>query len=841
MTTPVAVRFMILFALASIVAEAGEHGASRVTPDLMALHAEHAAHGGGSTFHSSNRLARVIDDRVVIDAVAEGAVDALEADLRALGMQRLSVFGRVISGEIPIHNIQALQGIAGLRFARAAYAIRRVGLTTSQGDQAMRSDVARSSFGVTGVGVTVGVLSDSFNCLGGASDDVSNGDLSPVAVVKDVSSCQDATDEGRAMLQIVHDVAPGAGLAFATAIGGQAAFANNILALQASGARVIVDDVSYLTEPMFQDGIIAQAVDTVVARGSAYFSAAGNEARRSYESAFRAGASFAIDQFPSALGAPRFFGGVAHNFATSGATPHFQRITIPALAQLIISFQWDSPFFSVSGPPGSPNDVDIYLFNTAGDRVVAGSVFDNSGNDAVELFTFSNSGPTADFNLMIVSASGPLPGFIKYIQLGRSSITIKDFNSSSSTIFGHPNAAGATAVGAAFFLNTPAFGVSPPMLESSSSAGGTPIFFDAAGRRLATPLIRQKPEIVAPDGGNTTFFPPGPDNDIPQDPDTFPNFVGTSAAAPHAAGVAALMLEKQPSLAPGGISFVLKRGAIDMKTPGFDFDSGFGLVQADAAVGALPVVPMAAAILPSSRSVQVGAIATVFATVINDGATTASGVSVAPATSIPGSFTYQTTDPATNQPTGTPNSSVDIAPGAAQTFVLSFAPSAPISATDVSFNFAGSNTVPVTPIAGVNTLLLSASPAPVPDIVALAATPSGDLITNIPGPTGTGAFSVASVNVGATASITATADTGGAALPLSVFLCQTNPMTAQCLAPPASSVTTTIDAGGTPTFSVFVVGSGSVPFNPATNRIFVRFKDAGQTTRGSTSTAVRTQ
>src|SRR5262249_45447239 len=162
------------------------------------------------------------------------------------------------SGELPLASIPALDAIAGLRFARAAYATRRVGLTTSQGDQAMRADVARSTFGVSGAGVKVGVLSDSFNCLGGANTDGMTRDLSPVAVIQEISDCSSATDEGRAMLQIVHDVAPGASLSFATADGGQASFANNILTLQANGAKVIVDDIGYLQEPMFQDGIIAQ-------------------------------------------------------------------------------------------------------------------------------------------------------------------------------------------------------------------------------------------------------------------------------------------------------------------------------------------------------------------------------------------------------------------------------------------------------------------------------------------------------------------------------------------------------------------------------------------------------
>ena len=151
------------------------------------------------------------------------------------------------------------------------------------------------------------------------------------------------------MLQIVHDVAPAASLAFATSEGGQASVANNILALRANGANVLVDDVIYLAEPMFQDGIIAQAVDTVVRQGAAYFSAAGNEARLSYESVFRPGTVFMNGAIPSAPGAPHFFGGTAHNFASSGPEDNCQNITIPAQSSFAPDLQWDSPFFSVSG------------------------------------------------------------------------------------------------------------------------------------------------------------------------------------------------------------------------------------------------------------------------------------------------------------------------------------------------------------------------------------------------------------------------------------------------------------------------------------------------------------
>ena len=76
------------------------------------------------------------------------------------------------------------------------------------------------------------------------------------------------------------------------------------------------------------------------------------------------------------------------------------------------------------------------------------------------------------------------------------------------------------------------------------------------------------------------------------------------------------------------------------------------------------------------------------------------------------------------------------------------------------------------------------------------------------------------------------ADTGSTPLPVSLLLCQTNPTTAQCLAPPGPTVTTAIGAQATPTFAVFVIGAGAMPFDPAANRVFVRFQDAAPETCG---------
>ena len=208
---------------------------------------------------------------------------------------------------------------------------------------------------------------------------------------------------------------------------------------------------------------------------------------------------------------------------------------------------------------------------------------------------------------------------------------------------------------------------------------------------------------------------------------------------------------------------------------------------------------------------------------------------------VPAGFSYQTTDPATNALIGTPDTPIDIGAGGSQTFLFAFTPSAAFAPTDVELSFDCTNSEPAPTTLGLNTLLLSASSTPVADIVALAATPTGDGIVDLPGSLGANAFAVATVNVGASGSITATADTGGATLPLSLLVCESNPATGECLSPPASSFTTTINAGATPTFSVFVTGSGAVAFDPANNRIFVRFEDGSGVTRGSTSVAVRTQ
>jgi hypothetical protein len=526
---------------------------------------------------------QITGDNVAIEATADTDLDQLLTDLQSLGLQQSFAFGRVISGVIPISELGNVAALSSLRLVRPVYQpITNVGLVTSQGDVAQRSSNARSIYpGVDGTGITVGVLSDSYNNLGGASADVASGDLpSGVIVLQDLAS--GGTDEGRAMLQIVSDVAPGAKLAFNTAfVGGQAGFANGIknlakpVANGGAGASVIVDDVFYFAEPYFQDGIVTQAVDQVAANGVAYFSSAGNQARRSYESAFVPGSS-------ATVGGQNY---TFQDFDPSEVVNNFQAITINGA--FTPGLQWDQPFASASTTGvGSQNDLDMFLFASPSftSTIYASSTSNNLNADPFEIFGVTGTATAYVAIGKRDSVGGANPTKIKYVDFSGRNNTFQ-FATNSSTSFGHNQSANGLGVAAASYQQTPAFGTNPAVAQSFTSLGGTPILFDTAGNRLATPIIRNQPAITAPDGVDTTFF--GQDSDG----NGKPNFFGTSAAAPSAAGVAALIRQAAPSATNTQVYNALKTTALDMNTPGYDLLTGYGLIQADAAIATLNYAP----------------------------------------------------------------------------------------------------------------------------------------------------------------------------------------------------------------------------------------------------------
>jgi hypothetical protein len=249
-----------------------------------------------------------------------------------------------------------------------------------------------------------------------------------------------------------------------------------------------------------------------------------------------------------------------------------------------------------------------------------------------------------------------------------------------------------------------------------------------------------------------------------------------------------------------------------------------------------------AAVLPYARSVTTGVTATAFGAMINAGGATATGCSPALPPGFPGTFSYQATN-AANQLTGSPDTPVDIAAGGLQNFVFAITPSRDLDAAEMAVVFDCANMPVTVSVPGLNTLLLSASATPSPDVIAIGATPTGDGILDIPGNTGTGFFTAAGVNIGAPGAMIASIDDGGKGLALVATLCQSNPFTAACTNPPtpASAVSLSLATNQTATFTIFVTGTGNVPFDPANNRLFLRIQTADGVTRGATSVAVRTQ
>ncbi|MGH8140534.1 MAG: hypothetical protein ACREVV_20375, partial [Steroidobacteraceae bacterium] len=490
---------------------------------------------------------------VLIDAVTRGDPQQLKSALLALGLQHASVYSNDVSGWLPVTQVEAAGVLAELHSIRASMPRTRAGAVTSQGDFVQHSAAVRATYPtLTGTGVTVGVISDSYNCypvfaannvpasgsagyasngfLATAANDMSSGDLPAAVKVVAEAICMSGThyngypdqlpysDEGRAMMQIVHDVAPGANLSFYTAEIGEADFAKGIKALAQAGANIIADDVGYFDEPFFQDGMVAQSIDAVKAQGVAYFSAAGNDSNDETNPTRKHAWESTAPVFTAAPTSGPMAGEQLLNFDTSGrSTVTDLPVTIPALSPgelVAVVVQWDQPY--VTGSPnsgGATSSIDLCVFGQAGG--VNGCTGPNtSGKDPVQKLIISNSasaaGPTAaaKLNIEIGLAGNTIgPGRIKLLlEDGGNTASIDDFATNSSTIQGHPNAAGAAAVGAAFFFNTSECGTTPAVLERYSSQGGAPTLFDTSGKRLAAPTVRQKPDFVGPDGGSDTFL-----------------------------------------------------------------------------------------------------------------------------------------------------------------------------------------------------------------------------------------------------------------------------------------------------------------------------------------------
>jgi Subtilase family len=453
----------------------------------------------------------------------------------------------VVASALPPAAVASVRFVESPAQNAAAGAVGPTGATPDQVRQALNA----TNLTVTGAGFTVGVLSDSFDYLGGAAADEANGALPPasqVSVLKDLPNPNNpaGTDEGRAMMQIVHDVAPGASLDFYTAFVSQQDFAAGIIALANDGCRVICDDVGYFAEPFYQTGIVGSAIQTVEQEGVIYLTSAGNRDAVGYQAAWNPIQTATVGST------------VLHDTQDFGNGSPTQTVTVRAsqnVSNAILAVQWNQPYGAVT----SNLEVVVFLNN-----VVVATVTGN-GSDPYILFTLPQGNT---YTIAIQNLSGPNPGLIKEAAVSNSSlVTINGAN--SGTTQGHVNSPYALAVGAVDAANTPGLGGTLQSENFSATGAGTQLWFNNDGSTIpGGPLVYNPVAISGIDDINTT---------VPQ----FEPFFGTSAAAPSVAGVVADMLQANPNLTFARAKQILQQTALPFGDP---LVAGAGLVDAAAAV-----------------------------------------------------------------------------------------------------------------------------------------------------------------------------------------------------------------------------------------------------------------
>jgi hypothetical protein len=506
--------------------------------------------------------------------------------------------------------------------------IVRAGSVTSRAARAMRADVTASSLGVNGSGQTIGIISDSFaqtavvrdgnttpakfaaGTLQGSRQQDS-GDLpNTVTILRD--DVADGTDEGAAMAELIYDVAPGSPLIFHAAGRSRAEMADGIRNLCGSGgADIVVDDILFLNESVYQDDVPALAASECVRAGKPYLSAAGNDRDQAYRYIYKDSVGVLDEEgvrlFPT--------GNDLHNWSPSGFDP-FLELTIAANSTVFVILSWNQPYSSVNAANGAQIDLDLYatteesllslnplligfFARSTNEQGVTGS----PRGDASEIVILTSGSSAQTFYIAVehfAGSQGDIPQQAGVplefrILLTGDQVTSVEYPYNGPAVWGHSMAAGIAAVAAAAWWESPEFRpegynsieIDP---ESFSSRGGEQVLqFDSNGQYLQQ--RRSAPQFTAIDGNNNTVL--GSNVAAPEDgePDNFLNFYGTSAAAPNAAAVFALLKEAYPSATPAQLISAVQTSAIDIKgfraAVGPDEVTGSGLINAEAAASAL--------------------------------------------------------------------------------------------------------------------------------------------------------------------------------------------------------------------------------------------------------------
>jgi Subtilase family len=507
--------------------------------------------------------------RIIVDVY--GTVSpALAQAIRNAGGDVLHQSTRfdAVHAVLPLSSIESIAARSDVtRVTKAPRVRANVGSVTSQGYVAHRAKQVVAG-AINGAGVNVGILSDSA-LPAEVTALKASGDLPASSyVLPGQDGPSNGTNEGTAMMEIAYDMAPGSTPIFATAFTSEPQFADNIIALQAAGCKVIADDVTYSDEGVFQDTIIAQAVNQVVANGSSYFSSAANSGSALYGDSQAYEGDF-VDGGPVSGVIGSFEGGQGefHNFGGGQVFNSYRN------AASYIILQWSDPY------GGACNDYDLFVTDSTGSTIKGFSAArqDCSASSVPDEETPIAGGSAGD-RIYVVLYSGVtralhINGWDGALSIATTGNTY-GHNAGKSTI-----SMAATYYGSAHMGVVPFTGMANPV-EPFSSDGPRKIFYYPNGTEITPGNV-----LFATNGGTTLLKPDltAADGVFTRTPGFLP-FFGTSAASPHAAGIAALVVQARPSYTPAQVKKAMTATALDNMAVGPDINGGYGVAMANGAV-----------------------------------------------------------------------------------------------------------------------------------------------------------------------------------------------------------------------------------------------------------------
>ncbi|NLV28408.1 MAG: S8 family serine peptidase [Methanomicrobiales archaeon] len=402
----------------------------------------------------------------------------------------------------------------------------------TEGDLLVRSNGIREVFGASGNGVKIGVIGNGVESL---AQSQKSGELGKITVLETGSG-----DEGTAMLEIIHDIAPDAELFFNAYGGNSSEFKKAVTDLAESGCQVICDDLYFFRQPFLEDGDVADHIRDVLTRypNLIYITVSGNFASLHYQKPWK----------PGITAGP---GKTIHDFGDGTSAI---RITLLPDDEIVITLQWDDPW-------GYPtHDYDLFLTDPRKGEVLATSMYiQEESKEPFEhlVYHWQGSEPTTVSLSIIRNGENLTPNilemFIRNIDARQvESDIVKDPRDS---IFGHAALEEVITVGSVG-ITTP-YEISP-----DSSRGPVTIQVPYQARRW-------KPDICAPTNVQVSGAGSFP---VP--------FPGTSAAAPHVAGVVAQLLSAFPGITRADLTDAIYSSTFDLGYPGWDFTYGYGLIDA---------------------------------------------------------------------------------------------------------------------------------------------------------------------------------------------------------------------------------------------------------------------